>query len=152
MDVGMMMVFASYGWENCTDRRVWDGRRGARVHAGGKLGDARQDPARDLGTPGVDWRFRTQRRVSLRWHALGGLGTGDQAVGHGGPTGAEIVAAGWGWQGGRLKPGTKRGMGHDRKSFDWRHQPCSPAADAHILVVAASFYVSQSVQYERTPS
>ena len=24
MDVGMMMVFASYGWENCTDRRVWE--------------------------------------------------------------------------------------------------------------------------------
>jgi alkanesulfonate monooxygenase SsuD/methylene tetrahydromethanopterin reductase-like flavin-dependent oxidoreductase (luciferase family) len=24
MDVGMMMVFASYGWENCTDARVWD--------------------------------------------------------------------------------------------------------------------------------
>ena len=24
MDVGMMMVFASYGWENCSDRRVWD--------------------------------------------------------------------------------------------------------------------------------
>ena len=24
MDVGMMMVFASYGWEDCTDARVWD--------------------------------------------------------------------------------------------------------------------------------
>ena len=24
MDVGMMMVFASYGWENCSDQRVWD--------------------------------------------------------------------------------------------------------------------------------
>jgi alkanesulfonate monooxygenase SsuD/methylene tetrahydromethanopterin reductase-like flavin-dependent oxidoreductase (luciferase family) len=24
MDVGMMMVFASYGWENCPDGRVWD--------------------------------------------------------------------------------------------------------------------------------
>ena len=24
MDVGMMMVFASYGWEDCSDRRVWD--------------------------------------------------------------------------------------------------------------------------------
>ncbi|HET8997510.1 MAG TPA: LLM class flavin-dependent oxidoreductase [Acetobacteraceae bacterium] len=24
MDVGMMMVFASYGWENCSDTRVWD--------------------------------------------------------------------------------------------------------------------------------
>ncbi len=24
MDVGMMMVFASYGWENCSDSRVWD--------------------------------------------------------------------------------------------------------------------------------
>ncbi len=24
MDVGMMMVFASYGWENCPDARVWD--------------------------------------------------------------------------------------------------------------------------------
>ena len=24
MDVGMMMVFASYGWENCPDQRVWD--------------------------------------------------------------------------------------------------------------------------------
>ena len=24
MDVGMMMVFASYGWENCPDNRVWD--------------------------------------------------------------------------------------------------------------------------------
>ena len=21
MDVGMMMVFSTYGWENCTDRR-----------------------------------------------------------------------------------------------------------------------------------
>jgi alkanesulfonate monooxygenase SsuD/methylene tetrahydromethanopterin reductase-like flavin-dependent oxidoreductase (luciferase family) len=24
MNVGMMMVFASYGWENCPDTRVWD--------------------------------------------------------------------------------------------------------------------------------
>jgi alkanesulfonate monooxygenase SsuD/methylene tetrahydromethanopterin reductase-like flavin-dependent oxidoreductase (luciferase family) len=24
MDVGMMMVFASYGWENCSDHRVWE--------------------------------------------------------------------------------------------------------------------------------
>ena len=24
MDVGMMMVFASYGWESCSDQRVWD--------------------------------------------------------------------------------------------------------------------------------
>ena len=24
MHVGMMMVFASYGWENCPDARVWD--------------------------------------------------------------------------------------------------------------------------------
>ena len=24
MEVGMMMVFASYGWENCTDDRVWN--------------------------------------------------------------------------------------------------------------------------------
>ena len=24
MDVGMMMVYASYGWENCSDGRVWD--------------------------------------------------------------------------------------------------------------------------------
>jgi alkanesulfonate monooxygenase SsuD/methylene tetrahydromethanopterin reductase-like flavin-dependent oxidoreductase (luciferase family) len=24
MDVGMMMIFASYGWENCPDDRVWD--------------------------------------------------------------------------------------------------------------------------------
>jgi alkanesulfonate monooxygenase SsuD/methylene tetrahydromethanopterin reductase-like flavin-dependent oxidoreductase (luciferase family) len=24
MDVGMMMVFASYGWDDCSDRRVWD--------------------------------------------------------------------------------------------------------------------------------
>jgi len=24
MNVGMMMVFASYGWENCSDARVWD--------------------------------------------------------------------------------------------------------------------------------
>jgi alkanesulfonate monooxygenase SsuD/methylene tetrahydromethanopterin reductase-like flavin-dependent oxidoreductase (luciferase family) len=24
MDVGMMMAFASYGWENCSDGRVWD--------------------------------------------------------------------------------------------------------------------------------
>ena len=24
MDVGMMMVFASYGWDNCPDGRVWD--------------------------------------------------------------------------------------------------------------------------------
>jgi alkanesulfonate monooxygenase SsuD/methylene tetrahydromethanopterin reductase-like flavin-dependent oxidoreductase (luciferase family) len=24
MDVGAMMVFSSYGWENCTDARVWD--------------------------------------------------------------------------------------------------------------------------------
>ena len=24
MDVGMMMVFASYGWETCSDQRVWD--------------------------------------------------------------------------------------------------------------------------------
>ena len=24
MDVGMMMVFASYGWDNCPDDRVWN--------------------------------------------------------------------------------------------------------------------------------
>ena len=24
MDVGMMMVFASYGWDNCPDDQVWD--------------------------------------------------------------------------------------------------------------------------------
>ena len=24
MDVGAMMVFASYGWDNCPDGRVWD--------------------------------------------------------------------------------------------------------------------------------
>jgi len=24
MDVGMMMVFASYGWKDCSDQRVWD--------------------------------------------------------------------------------------------------------------------------------
>src|SRR5205823_1586822 len=24
MDVGMMMVFASYGWDDCTDARAWD--------------------------------------------------------------------------------------------------------------------------------
>ena len=24
MDVGMMMVFASYGWENCPDHQVWE--------------------------------------------------------------------------------------------------------------------------------
>jgi alkanesulfonate monooxygenase SsuD/methylene tetrahydromethanopterin reductase-like flavin-dependent oxidoreductase (luciferase family) len=24
MDVGMMMVFASYGWDDCSDQRVWD--------------------------------------------------------------------------------------------------------------------------------
>jgi hypothetical protein len=24
MDVGMMMVFASYGWDDCSDTRVWD--------------------------------------------------------------------------------------------------------------------------------
>src|SRR5579863_3359074 len=24
MDVGMMMVFTSYGWENCSDARVWE--------------------------------------------------------------------------------------------------------------------------------
>ena len=24
MDVGMMMVFASYGWDECSDQRVWD--------------------------------------------------------------------------------------------------------------------------------
>jgi alkanesulfonate monooxygenase SsuD/methylene tetrahydromethanopterin reductase-like flavin-dependent oxidoreductase (luciferase family) len=24
MDVGMMMVFASYGWDDCSDRQVWD--------------------------------------------------------------------------------------------------------------------------------
>ncbi len=24
MDVGMMMVFTSYGWDNCSDSRVWD--------------------------------------------------------------------------------------------------------------------------------
>jgi alkanesulfonate monooxygenase SsuD/methylene tetrahydromethanopterin reductase-like flavin-dependent oxidoreductase (luciferase family) len=24
MDVGMMMVFTSYGWENCSDKQVWD--------------------------------------------------------------------------------------------------------------------------------
>jgi alkanesulfonate monooxygenase SsuD/methylene tetrahydromethanopterin reductase-like flavin-dependent oxidoreductase (luciferase family) len=24
MDVGMMMVFASYGWDDCPDDRVWN--------------------------------------------------------------------------------------------------------------------------------
>lgn len=24
MDIGMMMVFASYGWDDCSDQRVWD--------------------------------------------------------------------------------------------------------------------------------
>ena len=24
MDVGMMMIFTSYGWENCSDKQVWD--------------------------------------------------------------------------------------------------------------------------------
>ena len=24
MDVGMMMVFASYGWDHCPDAQVWD--------------------------------------------------------------------------------------------------------------------------------
>ena len=24
MDIGYMMVFASYGWDNCSDARVWD--------------------------------------------------------------------------------------------------------------------------------
>ena len=24
MDVGMMMVFASYGWDGCSDARVWE--------------------------------------------------------------------------------------------------------------------------------
>ena len=24
MDVGMMMVFTSYGWDGCSDARVWD--------------------------------------------------------------------------------------------------------------------------------
>ena len=24
MDVGMMMVFASYGWDECSDSRVWE--------------------------------------------------------------------------------------------------------------------------------
>jgi hypothetical protein len=24
MDVGMMMVFTSYGWDNCSDAGVWD--------------------------------------------------------------------------------------------------------------------------------
>lgn len=24
MDVGMMMVFTNYGWESCSDQRVWD--------------------------------------------------------------------------------------------------------------------------------
>ncbi len=24
MDVGMMMVFASYGWDDCSDARVWE--------------------------------------------------------------------------------------------------------------------------------
>jgi len=28
MDVGMMMVFASYGWDDCTDARVWRRKSG----------------------------------------------------------------------------------------------------------------------------
>ena len=24
MDIGMMMVFASYGWDGCPDDQVWD--------------------------------------------------------------------------------------------------------------------------------
>src|SRR6201995_2133069 len=34
MDVGMMMVFASYGWDDCSDQRGWDGEiRPARLAA-----------------------------------------------------------------------------------------------------------------------
>jgi hypothetical protein len=31
MDVGLMMIFASYGWENIGDDQVWDARRLASV-------------------------------------------------------------------------------------------------------------------------
>ena len=37
MDVGMMMVFTNYGWENCSDQRVWDEEiRLARIAAEGQ--------------------------------------------------------------------------------------------------------------------
>jgi hypothetical protein len=33
MDVGLMMIFASYGWDNIADDQVWDARRGGGVGA-----------------------------------------------------------------------------------------------------------------------
>ena len=36
MDVGMMMVFASYRWENINDDQVWD--EGVAVGAAGRRG------------------------------------------------------------------------------------------------------------------
>ena len=30
MDVGMMMGFNSYGWDDCSDQRVWDEKSASR--------------------------------------------------------------------------------------------------------------------------
>ena len=84
MDVGMMMVFASYGWENCSDDRVWNEEiRLARIAADFGLRlpvvgrapfqrlllRARQHPADDLpdgaACPNIDVGTAA---VILPWH------------------------------------------------------------------------------------
>ena len=84
MDVGMMMVFASYGWENCSDDRVWDEEirlarlaadLGLRLPVVGRaplqrlLVRARQPPAHDLSdgaaVPNIDLGTAA---VILPWH------------------------------------------------------------------------------------
>ena len=71
-----------------------------RLHAGGKLGHARQDPARHRGAPEGGRRLRDERRLPLRRHALRGLRARPEAVRQGSAAGAEVVGTGKGGTGG----------------------------------------------------
>jgi hypothetical protein len=83
MNVGMMMVFASYGWDDCSDARVWDeeirlaradDRR--RLQASWRWKPCSQanlsrgpnwprDRGRDFGT--LDEKYATVRRCLSDW-------------------------------------------------------------------------------------
>ncbi len=92
MDVGMMMVFASYGWENCSDERVWDEeirlartrrRSGLRLPLVGRaplqrlLVRAGQHPAHDLSDGHLpEYRSRHGRRDPALARSAAGRRTG----------------------------------------------------------------------------
>ena len=92
MDVGMMMVFASYGWENCSDARVWDEeirlartrrRSGLRLPVVGRtplqrlLVRAGQHPADDLSDGALpEYRCRHGRRDPALARSAAGRRTG----------------------------------------------------------------------------